>query len=257
MSKKLGDMSRSARKAYMTSEVDDERFVIDYPSFFFLLLAVVMGTTIAIMGLQHDPLAPLYIVATQINSLLLVGIAVMMVVAFYFTDKGNLRFDVKMMDRKETIEAAVGMFVAFSVARIMSMVIGLTLSKIYGLQLAAPELSGFGFWDQFTITFASAFNEEVLFALGITTGSYIAFYKIIDRATGDEGLARIMASLLAATLAGVFFVQIHIGAYNISDPMIIGFLFAARFIYSFAYLITRNAMVPIGAHILHNATCAI
>ena len=168
MSKKLGDMSRSARKAYMTSEVDDERFVIDYPSFFFLLLAVVMGTTIAIMGLQHDPLAPLYIVATQINSLLLVGIAVMMVVAFYFTDKGNLRFDVKMMDRKETIEAAVGMFVAFSVARIRSMVIGLTLSKIYGLQLAAPELSGFGFWDQFTITFASAFNEEVLFALGIT-----------------------------------------------------------------------------------------
>jgi len=138
----------------MQSEVDEERFVIDFPSFFFLLLAVVMGTTIAIMGLQHDVTNRLYIAATQINSLLMVGIAVMMIVAFCVTDSSNLRFDVKMFDKKELMEAAVGMFVAFSVARIMSMVIGLTLGKIYNLQLATV-----GFWDSFTITFAAAFND--------------------------------------------------------------------------------------------------
>jgi len=235
----------------MTSEVDEERFVIDFPSFFFLLLAVVMGTTIAIMALQHDVTNQLYIIATQINSLLLVGIAVMMIVAFFVTDKGHLRFDVKMMDRKETIEAVIGMFVAFSMARIMSMIIGLTLGQLYDLQLSV------GFWDTFTLTFAAAFNEEVFFCLGITTGAYIAAYKLIDRATGDEGISRIMATLLASILAGVFFVQVHISAYDISNPVIIGFLFTARFIYSFAYLITRNALVPIGAHVLHNATCSL
>ena len=251
MSKKIGDMTRSARRAYIQSEVDEERFVIDFPSFFFLLIAVVMGTTIAIMALQHDVTNQLYIISSQINSLLLVGIAVMMIVAFCVTDKGHLRFDVKMMDRKETVEAVIGMFVAFSIARIMSMIVGITLGQLYDLRLSV------GFWDTFTLTFAAAFNEEVFFCLGVTTGAYIAFYKMVDRLTGDEGIARIMATLLASTLASVFFVQVHLGVYDISDPMIIGFLFAARFIYSMSYLITKNAMCPIGAHILHNATCSI
>lgn len=248
----MSNVSRFARYRYFRSDVDEDRFLIDFPTFFILIVASSMGALLAITALQADITSRAYIVAQQQLLMLIVAITLIVFVNLYRTDRGEARFDVRWMTRDEAVEAGVFMMLAFAVARIMAAAVSLTMDKLYDLQLQLGAIQ----WNALVITYTSAIFEELVFGVGMTTGAYLLIYKFVDMVTGNEFLAKSMAIMLAPAFVGVFFAQIHIGVYG-TDPALMGYLFGARYIYSLMYIVTRNALVNTGAHLLHNMTLAV
>jgi len=238
-----------ARMALFESEVDEERFTLDFSFFFPLLMAATMAGFFAIAILQIEG-GRLYEIATQQTDLLTFGIAIMFIVALYVTPDGKLRFDVRIPDREELMTGAIIMFIAFAIARFAAAISFITINVLYniGLSPLSPSVGSI-----YPIVFTSAVYEEIFHRLGITTGLYLFFSKLLDRLGFPEEMARLLSIFAASFIDSVYFAQTHIGVYG-TDPAQLTYLFIASFTYCVAYLVTRKAFVPVGAHVLHNMT---
>jgi hypothetical protein len=239
--------SRSTWKDPYGSNVDEERFTIEFPIIFpLILIAIVMGF-MAITTLQAQPDSRVFEVAQLSTNMLGYGMIVFVMVAIYPTKEGYLRFNVGFPEKETAMQTGFFVLVTFGVARAASAVTATTMSGIYNI----PAQSAFEAGMLAPVVFTSAVYEEILHSLGVTTGLYIIIYKLVDRTTGSEGMARYTAIFLAPMLDGAFFAATHIGVYG-TDLSFMSYLFVSRMVYGISYLYTRSAMVAFLPHVAHN-----
>jgi len=238
--------SRSTWKEEYRSDVDNERFVLEFPIIFpLVLIAIIMGF-MAITTLQLDTTSRIYEVATQSSTLLGYGMVVTFLVAIYPTKNGEFRFDAKFPERDTFAMNLFFVFITFGVARGVSGLSAATIGGIYNIpsQSTYTEMIA-------PVVFTAAAYEEILHSLGVTTGIYIIIYKLSDRVFGSEGIARYSAIISAPILDGAFFAVSHMGVYG-TDPSLMAYLFSSRIVYGISYLYTRSAMVAFLPHVTHN-----
>lgn len=144
---------------------------------------------------------------------------------------------------------------------------GFVVVELFTYITAGGLLSQSIFTPNFNIAVTAAVMEEALFGLALTSLFGNVFYYLFGKMFGNAGYRGystqlkgpflIFAQIVTCAMVGMFFVMLHVGVYGTTNEMLLLQIFWARFVYSFAFLRTRNITVPTAMHLLHNITAAL
>lgn len=248
--------SNTAKQRIRAESYDSGSYLIGYDWILMVVAGILAGVMTTTMYQSVDPVVVDIAVYQMVS-----GIAGMVIGMFVLLRKpptpdsdttvGNLRVGFPThVDKMNMLYYYMGGFVIVEAVTIATT----------GMMLSA-------FTADMNIAITAAVMEEALFGLALTTLFGSVFYYIFGKMSGVSaytavgrklsGPVLLIAQVFACAFVGVLFVALHIGVYGTTNEALMFQIFFARFVYSFAFLRTRNISVPTLMHLTHNIAAVV